>query len=81
MDTTHSLPEWLTIKQAAKYLNLSEAFIRKCTRRRSIPFARIGSKALRYRRQDLDNWMAANTYGGEISCPKTHGTVSALEHR
>ena len=48
---------WLTIAQAAGYINMSQAFIRKCVRNRAIPFVRIGSKALRFRRSDLDAWL------------------------
>ena len=53
--------EWLTIAQVSKYLNISPAFLRKLVRRKAIPFARVGSKALRFLRSELDAWMAVNS--------------------
>lgn len=47
---------WCTIKQAAAHLGVSAAFLRKAVRDRKVPFARLGSKALRFRRADLDRW-------------------------
>jgi excisionase family DNA binding protein len=55
------MPEWLTITQASHYLNLSVGFLRKLVSARTIPFTRVGAKALRFRRSDLDAWMATNT--------------------
>jgi len=65
MSTTNPEPQWLTISQASRYLNLSVGFLRKLVRAREIPFARVGSKALRFRRIDLDQWMTANSVGSE----------------
>jgi excisionase family DNA binding protein len=65
MNTTTPYGDWLTITQAGRYLNVSVAFLRKRVRTRSVPFARIGSKSLRFRRIDLDNWMEVNSSGGE----------------
>jgi excisionase family DNA binding protein len=73
MNTTTSYGDWLTITQAGRYLNVSVAFLRKRVRTRSVPFARIGSKSLRFRRLDLDNWMEVNSSGGEISYRKDEG--------
>jgi len=71
MNTTASYGDWLTITQAGRYLNVSVAFLRKRVRTRSVPFARLGSKSLRFRRSDLDNWMEVNSCGGEN--PKHEG--------
>ena len=65
MQTTTPELQWLTIVQASRYLNLSAGFLRKLVRAREIPFARVGSKALRFRRTDLDRWMTANSVGSE----------------
>jgi excisionase family DNA binding protein len=65
MNTTTSYGDWLTITQAGRYLNVSVAFLRKRVRTHSVPFARIGSKSLRFRRSDLDSWMEVNSSGGE----------------
>ncbi len=73
MNTTTPYADWLTITQAGRYLNVSVAFLRKRVRTRSVPFARLGSKSLRFRRIDLDNWMEVNSSGGEISYRKDGG--------
>jgi excisionase family DNA binding protein len=59
--------EWWDIKKAAAYLGMSVAFLRKAVRLRKVPFARVGSKSLRFRRSDLDNWLETNGCAGEAS--------------
>ena len=59
--------EWCNIKEAASHLGISVAFLRKAVRLRKVPFARVGTKALRFRRSDLDRWLVANGCGGEVS--------------
>lgn len=59
--------EWWDIKRAAAYLGMSVAFLRKSVRLRKVPFARAGSKSLRFRRLDLDNWLEANGCDGEVT--------------
>ena len=60
---------WWTIDEAAGYLNVSVAFLRKRVRQKSIPFRRVGSKVLRFRQQDLDAWLeTTNSTGAEVSC-------------
>ncbi len=49
--------EWCNIRQAAAHVGMSVAFMRKAVRNGSVPFVRVGSKALRFRRSDLDRWM------------------------
>lgn len=57
---------WLSISEAADYLNLSQSFIRKQVRHQGIPFARPGGKVLRFRRSDLDHWLdSTNTSAAE----------------
>ena len=58
--------DWMTIKDASRYLNMSVGFIRKAVREKQIPFARVGSKVLRFRREALDRWLDSNGSGGEI---------------
>ena len=41
---------------AARYLSLSESYIRKAVANRRIPFVRIGKRTL-FRRADLDGWV------------------------
>ena len=53
-------PEWFDIRSAATYLSVSVAFLRKAVRLGRIPYARAGSKILRFRRADLDQWLMRN---------------------
>jgi len=62
--------QWVSIKEAAQYLAVSVGFLRKCVRQKRVPFARAGSKALRFRRQDLDRWLESNGSGGEVAYKK-----------
>jgi excisionase family DNA binding protein len=62
--------EWWDIKKAAAYLGMSVAFLRKAVRLRKVPFARVGSKSLRFRRSDLDCWLKANGCSGEPGTSK-----------
>lgn len=57
---------WLNISEAAKHIRMSVPFLRKCVRTRTIPFARAGAKALRFRRVDLDHWLEANGCHGQV---------------
>jgi len=49
--------EWLTLPQAASYLQVHENFIRKRLRTRQIPFVRLGPRLLRFHRRELDQWL------------------------
>ena len=57
---------WMDIKETASYIRMSKGFLRKAVRNKSIPFTRIGTKSLRFDREALDKWMAANGEGGEL---------------
>lgn len=53
--------ELLHTKDAAKFLNVSVAFLeRDRWAGARIPFVKIGSRAVRYRLDDLENYIAAN---------------------
>ena len=58
--------KWLNISEAARYVGMSVAYLRKAVRLRQIPFTRLGNKTLRFERGSLDSWMAAQSCGGEI---------------
>lgn len=58
-------PQWWNIRRAADYLDMSVAFLRKAVRQKSVPFVRAGSKALRFRKEDLDAWLESNSCNGE----------------
>jgi excisionase family DNA binding protein len=69
--------QWWNIRRAAAYLDMSVAFLRKAVRQRRIPFARAGTKALRFRKQDLDRWLEGNGSGAEMGVPNNEGRASA----
>lgn len=66
----HDSERWLSIREAASYLGMSVGFLRKAVRLRRVPFARVGSKSLRFRRADLDRWLESGSGGGEITHSK-----------
>lgn len=72
--TQHSpeaIEQWWDIRSAASYLSMSVAFVRKAVRQKRIPFARAGSKNLRFRKSELDDWMRARSCGGDIADRKS----------
>ena len=46
----------LNAQQAAKYLNLSESYIRKATARNALPFIKIGTRVL-FKKDALNEWI------------------------
>lgn len=58
---------YLTATEAADYTGLSESYLAKLrmgTGPQPGPrYLRVGLRAIRYRRQDLDDWMAARICG------------------
>ena len=65
--------KWLNIREAAAYVGMSVAFLRKAVRQRSVPHARVGTKALRFDRVALDEWILSDSTGGEVSYRKYEG--------
>jgi len=59
--------KWLNVRDAAAHIGMSIGFVRKGVRNRTIPHSRVGTKALRFDREALDNWMAANGDGGALT--------------
>lgn len=62
--------KWLNIKEAAQHIAMSVAFVRKSVRNKTIPYSRVGTKALRFDRDALDQWLSANSCGGNGSDSK-----------
>lgn len=62
--------KWLNVKGAAAHISMSVGFVRKSVRNGTIPHCRIGSKALRFDRDALDVWLAAQGRGGEFAFRK-----------
>jgi excisionase family DNA binding protein len=60
----NTLPEYLTTPEAAKHLRCSKQFLEIARHRGVGPrFCRLG-RAIRYRRNALDDWMRLNEVGG-----------------
>jgi excisionase family DNA binding protein len=61
-----SIERWLTRRDAAAYARLSEATIGREARRGRLRCARVGGRrALRFRRDWIDAWLAADSVGLE----------------
>jgi excisionase family DNA binding protein len=54
-------PKFLNNDQAAEYLGIRPQTLKmwRCLKRQAIPFTRIGSRMIRYRKHDLDAWLSA----------------------
>ncbi len=50
-------PEWLTIEQAADWLQVSTKTIRRYIEAGSLPAINLGGRAIRIRRQELEAWL------------------------
>ncbi len=47
----------ITIRDVAAYLKLSEATVYRMAQRGDIPAFRLGTRAWRFRKEDLDKWL------------------------
>ena len=63
--------KWLNVRETAQHIGMSVGFVRKAVRNRTIPHSRIGTKALRFDREALDVWLAAQGCGGEVAYRKS----------
>lgn len=57
LGATEQLKTWMTAKQAADYLSMSENEFRKLVKEERIHEYRISERRVRFLRDDLDNWM------------------------
>ena len=59
----------LTRREAAKYLGVAEQTLAawQSLGRSSLPIVRIGTRLVRYRRRDLDAWLAKRVEGGDAA--------------
>lgn len=62
MPDTTLTPLWLTVKQAAQLLQLSEDVVYPLTHRSDFPAVRIG-RTIRIDRRRLEDWAAEQTKG------------------
>jgi len=70
--TTQEYPHALTEQQAAQYISFSRSFLRQGRmngdregRTPTPPYLKIGSRSVRYLKEDLDNWLEQFRQGGE----------------
>ena len=49
--------EWVTCKEAAEHLKISEYTLRELCRNKIIPHARLGNRLLRFNIHDLDEYL------------------------
>jgi excisionase family DNA binding protein len=63
--------KWLNVREAAAHIGMSVGFVRKAVRSRAILHSRVGTKALRFDCEALDEWLAVNSCGGEAIYPKS----------
>lgn len=54
---TPATPEWLTVEQAADWLQVSTKTIRRYIEAGSLPAVNLGGRAIRIRRPDLEAWL------------------------
>lgn len=57
----------MTIKDLTEYLNVSESLVWKMIGRKTnpLPIITLSDKTKRARKQDIIDWMARNTLGGQ----------------
>lgn len=48
----------LSYKQAAKYLGISESYLRRLKTDGKMPFVQIGSRGVRFKVSTLDRWVS-----------------------
>ena len=53
------MERYLSVPEAATYLNTSERFIRRLIAERRVAFHKVG-KHVRFRLSDLDDWLGRN---------------------
>lgn len=53
----------LGYKQAAKYLNLSESYLRRLKAQGKMPFVKIGVRGVRFRVSAINKWVAEREVG------------------
>ncbi len=63
-------PEWLTVEQAAEWLQVSTKTIRRYIEAGSLTAVNLGGRAIRIRRQDLDAWLESRRIEPGVSLRK-----------
>ena len=71
---------WFTPAEAAEYLGVAVGTLRNWTSARYVPFARRG-RVVRYRREELDEWLARGGCKGRTTLADQHASQQPLEDR
>lgn len=78
IEKLNQYPNWLSVRQCAEYLGLSDSTIRKMISAGSIPFQRIPTTeggAIRFNRRQIDFWLLS---GQTRPKARTRQTFEAL---
>ncbi len=73
--------EWLTIEQAAGWLQVSTKTIRRYIEAGSLPAVNLGGRAIRIRRQDLESWLQTRRIEPGVSLRRQERLERAEERR
>ncbi|HIC88501.1 MAG TPA: DNA-binding protein [Anaerolineae bacterium] len=72
-----SVPQWLTVAEAAEYLRVSDSTVRRYVREGLLPAARLPDKrGIRVRRSDLETLLSPDS---PLSLPQSTSTPSQPE--
>lgn len=78
MTMSKSLPEYMTTREAAKYLRLAEVTLRKWRSKGTGPrFRRHGARVL-YARENLDNWSRRQIARSTVDKPSSRPVEAPL---
>ena len=62
---TEQMDKSMSFVEACEYLNISKAYLYKCTHRRLIPYHKPGGKKIFFSKKDLDKWIFRNRIRSE----------------
>ncbi len=74
-------PEWLTVEQAAAWLQVSTKTIRRYIEAGTIPAVNLGGRAIRIRRQDLEAWLGTRRIEPGVSLRRLERQERQQERR
>lgn len=67
---TEQMDKPMNFQEACEYLNISKAYLYKCTHRRLIPYYKPGGKKIFFSKKDLDSWIFKNRINSETEMDK-----------
>ena len=60
---------WMTVQEVADYLHVSHDLIYRLAQKGKIPASKVGGR-WRFKRELIDQWMAAQSASGEPTVPE-----------